>query len=255
MLQHTVIYNPYDSLAPALKPEFPDQGNAACNTFYLDRDSSAVASDSSVNIAKAWNGTKLSTGATVEIPKVKMMSERYVDLGIVLVLVIFFLVATERIIEGLGRAFWASLLVKRQIEVDDDLSWSSSRDIAFFFFFPTVVFALSPAPEYFVLALGLIALGLALKYGILSVLDYVNRTSVFKFAGRVGANYLIMASPFLLLYKISPYLSLLCIIPAVLYLVMVSRIILKNNFSVYFYILYICTLELLPAAVLIRLFV
>ena len=64
-----------------------------------------------------------------------------------------------------------------------------------------------------------------------------------------------MAVPFLLLYKINPYLSLLCAIPAILYLVMVSRIILKNNFSVFFYILYICTLELLPAAVLIRLFV
>lgn len=252
MLQHTAVYNPFDSLAPVLKPEFPDQSNAACNTFYLDSTSSSK--DTSVSITEAWMGTKLSSGAAVDTPKVKTMTEQYVDMGIVLVLVIFFLVATERIIEGLARAYWASLLVKRQVEVDDDLSWSSSRDIAFFFLFPMAVFAVSPSPEYFVLVLVSVSIALALKYGILAILDYVNRTTVFKFVGRVGANYLIMAAPLLLLYKINPYLSLLCIIPAILYLVMVSRIILKNNFSVYFYILYICTLELLPAALLIRLF-
>lgn len=254
MLQHTA-YNPFDTLAPALKTDFPDQTDAARNTFFLDGDTTVLAKDSSVSITQAWSGTKLAPGSAVGTPAVKTPVQKYADMGIVLLLIVFFLVATGRIIEGLGRAFWASLLMKRQIEVDDDLALSSSRNIAFFFLFPVAVFAFAPSTEYFVLVLAACAVYLALKYGILAVLDYVNGTNVFKFIGRVGANYLIMAVPFLLLYKINPYLSLLCAIPAILYLVMVSRIILKNNFSVFFYILYICTLELLPAVLLIRLFV
>ena len=120
MLQHTA-YNPFDTLAQALKTDFPDQTDAARNTFFLDGDTTVLTKDSSVSITQAWSGTKLAPGSAVDTPAVKTPAQKYADMGIVLLLIVFFLVATGRIIEGLGRAFWASLLMKRQIEVDDDL--------------------------------------------------------------------------------------------------------------------------------------
>ena len=70
----------------------------------------------------------------------------------------------------------------------------------------------------------------------------------------MGLDYLIIATVLLFLAKINPYLSLLCAIPAIMYLVMEAIVLFKNNFSVFFYILYLCSLELLPAALLFRLF-
>ena len=183
------------------------------------------------------------------------MIDRYVDMGIVIVLVLFFLIATERIIEGLWRSVWAFFLLKRQEEVDDELTLSQSRNITALFIYPAALFAVSPSQRIFaMLLIGSIAY-LAVKYAIRALLDYVNRTDCFKFIGRMGINYLIPASAMLFLGHINIWLSALCVIPAILYLVMESKVVFKNNFSVFFYILYICTLELLPAVLLIRLFV
>ena len=42
------------------------------------------------------------------------MVERYADMAIVIILVVFFLVATERILEGLFRSFHSFFFLKRQ---------------------------------------------------------------------------------------------------------------------------------------------
>ncbi|MBR4801643.1 MAG: hypothetical protein IK041_02410 [Bacteroidales bacterium] len=183
------------------------------------------------------------------------MLDRYVDMGIVIVLVVFFLAATERILEGLYRSAWAFFLLKRQEEVDSDLTLRQGRNITALFLYPAALFTVTPSQRTFAwILIGSIAY-LTVKYCFRFLLDYVNRTTVFTFIGRMGINYIIPASAMLFLARINIYLSALCAIPVILYLVMETKVIFKNNFSVFFYILYICTLELLPAVLLIRLFV
>jgi len=244
------VYNPLDSLSPIRKIDFPeDTSHVVENTLFVYR------TKRDTSITEVWNGTKISTETAVQTPfKTETPAEKYADMGIVIALIIFFLVATERIVEGLSRAFWASISVKRQTEIDEDLTLSVSRNITALFIIPTALFMASPTLEIFIWAIAICVVYLAVKYGIQAILDYVNQTTVFKFIGRMGLNFMIMAAPVLMLARINPYLSILCIIPAVMYLILASRIILKNNFSVFFYILYLCTLELLPAALLIRLF-
>ena len=183
------------------------------------------------------------------------MLEKYADMAIVIILVVFFLVATERILEGLFRSFHSFFFLKRQQEVDDELTLSSSRNITALFIYPAALFTVSPSPGIFAFLLIGSIVYLAVKYGFMAILDYVNRTNVFKFIGRMGINYLISASAILFLGRINIWLSALCIIPAIMYLIMEAKVIFKNNFSVFFYILYLCTLELLPAVLLFRLFV
>lgn len=180
--------------------------------------------------------------------------DKLLNMGIVVVLIIFFLIATEKISEGFVNAFRSAFNIKLQEEIDDELALGSSRDIAALFIVPAALFAVAPSLRIFLFLLIGTALYLAVKYGIMAVLDYVNQTGIFKFIGRMGINYLITGASLLFLARINPKFSVLCTIPSVLYLIMASRIIFKNNFSVFFYILYLCTLELLPAALLIRLF-
>ena len=70
----------------------------------------------------------------------------------------------------------------------------------------------------------------------------------------MGINYLLSASAMLFFGRINIWFAALCAIPALMYLIMEAKVIFKNNFSVFFYILYLCSLELLPAALMIRLF-
>ena len=180
--------------------------------------------------------------------------EKLVNMGIVIILIIFFLIATERIAEGFVNALKATFNFKLHAEIDDELAQRSSRAIAALFLVPASLFTATPNLATFLWVLiGLIAY-LAVKYGIMAILDYVNQTETFKFIGRMGINYLTIAATLLFLARININFSALCIIPYVLYLVTSSRIIFKNNYSVFFYILYLCSLELLPAALLIRLF-
>ena len=244
MLQD-VTYNPLDSLSPIRVDDNPELfPHVAGYTYHLDRDSS---------ITQVWTATKIQTEAVPSRIEVMTPGEKYVDMGVVIFLIIFFLVATERIVEGLARAVWAAFIPKRHEDIDNEMALRSSRNIAAFFLLPTALFAVSRTPEKFLLILAVCVLYFAVKYGIMAIMDYVNRTSVFKFTGRMGLDYVIIASVLLLTARINPYLSLLCIIPALLYLIMEAIVLLKNNFSVFFYILYLCSLELLPAALLFRL--
>lgn len=246
MLQD-VTYNPLDSLSPIRKSDNPELfPHVNGHTYYLNRDSS---------ITQVWDASRIITTKAVGNPiKVETPAEKYVDMGVVIFLIIFFLVATERIVEGLVRSVWSFFMLKRHEEIDDELDLRSSRNIATLFLLPTVLFAISPSPEIFLLMLIICVGYCAVKYGVLAIMDYVNRTTVFKFIGRMGLDYLIIATVLLFLAKINPYLSLLCVIPAIMYLVMEAIVLFKNNFSVFFYILYLCSLELLPAALLFRLF-
>ncbi|MBQ4197325.1 MAG: hypothetical protein II659_05690 [Bacteroidales bacterium] len=249
MLQEP-IYNSRDSLSPIRMPD-PDEFPApSANTYYLYHHTKKT----DTSILQVWRGTKASQTKASEVAKVETVTERYMDMGIVLLLVVFFIVATERILEGLAGAFRASFLISRQEEIDDDLSLKSSKNIAVLFLLPAALFAVSSSPMNFLFMTAGAVGYFGIKFGIFCILDYVNRTTVFKFIGRVFLNYVIIATALLFLAKINIWLSVLCVIPAVMYLVMASRIILKNNFSVFFYILYLCSLELLPAALMIRLF-
>ena len=180
MLQD-VTYNPLDSLSPIRVDDNPELfPHVAGYTYHLNRDSS---------ITQVWTATKIQTAAVPSRIEVMTPVEKYVDMGVVIFLIIFFLVATERIVEGLARAVWAAFIPKRHEDIDNEMALRSSRNIAAFFLLPTALFAVSRTPEKFLFILAVCVIYFAVKYGIMAIMDYVNRTSVFKFTGRMGLDY------------------------------------------------------------------
>ncbi|MBR4882264.1 MAG: DUF4271 domain-containing protein, partial [Bacteroidales bacterium] len=95
------------------------------------------------------------------------------------------------------------------------------------------------------------------------MLDWVNRCSLFKHISRLYYTHLTLASIFsivgLVLYMLFPYMGqallryylfpVLSLILAV-YFLRCYKIIISNGFSNFFWILYLCTLEILPLVVL-----
>ncbi len=242
MLQQ-FVHNPIDTLINNRSSYAPEN--------YPYSPLSAIAEDST--ITQVWAAHKItSTTQPPVVFKAKTRGEQYADGCIVLFLIIFFLIASERIVEGIITAFRAALNLRKQFEADDELTLRTSRLITVAFVLPTAVFALSPSPTYFFIILACILGYFAVMSGFMAILDYVNHSTAFGFINRIRSNYVIIASAFLLLGKINMLWATLCAIPFIIFLVMASKVVIKNNFSVFFYILYICTLELLPAILVFR---
>ncbi len=95
------------------------------------------------------------------------------------------------------------------------------------------------------------------------VLDWVNRSSTFKHISRIYYTHLTAAAVFsmigLVLYMLFPhmgrgllayYLYPLLTLIFGLYFIRCNKIIISNGFSHFFWILYLCSLEILPLVVL-----
>lgn len=175
------------------------------------------------------------------------------NLVVVALLIVCFLIATLRIVGGVVNAWSALFSTKKQQEIDYELTLRSLRREAALFTTTVALFAVTRSPLDFIIAVVFFILFFLARDGIFSILDYVNCTTCFRYIGRNSANYLTVTSSaaiLLLIYK--PLLILLVVFP-VLFLIMEARVIFKNKFSLFFYILYLCTLEILPVALIVKL--
>ena len=238
--------------------------------------------DTVASIKSAWGDISTSV-KEVESPSRREMPSQIdsvTNLFILVSLILFMLIATDRILEGIGRSFNSILSVKRLREIDWELTLRSSRNTTMVFIILLLCFLISynsqelsinkyqlSTPILYTITSLSIFLFLAIKGFFLTLLDYCNKSDIFRFINRYFRDYLIVSLCSIIIGVILFYLSqnLLSsfiniwilaslILPYIFYLVVTSVVILKNNFSVFFYILYICALEVLPIVLIVKVF-
>ncbi len=201
----------------------------------------------------------------------------YIRLGVFVFLFAVFIIFTKKITEGIARSFISAFNIKKLLEIDRELLLKTNRNYALVFLLPMGAFLLSyktinpssieccsPSLLFLIICLGSAAY-LLLKAGALSLLDYVNQTTCFKAINRFFRNYLIISLTTIIIGNLFSFLIpiiknnvliiwviVCCVVPYFIYLCMASKIIFENKFSLFFYILYICALEILPLAVVLK---
>lgn len=199
--------------------------------------------------------------------------ETYIRLAVFLLVFIFFALSTGKIMEGISRSFASMFDLRKLLRIDRELLLKVNRNYALAFLILLVAFLLSFHTRIFAKTLALdpllifliiccaFAVYLLYRGGLLALLDAIRGTKSFLTVNRFFRNYLIISLLLTavgdLVYFFVPSLSpellihwiiISCAVPYVVYLYMASSHIFKNNFSLLLYILYICALEILPAA-------
>lgn len=231
------------------------------------------------DVIKNYNNQTLTveSGDKIVIPS---SLDTYTNFALFVLLMVVFILFTRKIIEGVARSYTSAFSRIKLREIDWELVLRSNRNYALLFSLFLFGFILSyhikildylpthnevPQIVIFSIICLSIVIYILLKRAALSVLDYVNETVCFKEINRFYRNYLIISLTLILLGEMCFYLfplkytfltvwfTISCIAPYILYLIMATRVIFENKFSLFFYILYICALELLPLVLVIKL--
>lgn len=244
--------------------------------FIVFEREQAITSIKVLPVDSLWN-TSIITQSHIGNIKETPTGESYLDSSLIILFLIITLYFFREILSTLPLIFKSLLSHKENVRLEEKLSASTQRNITaliaalFFPIFLTItigdtVSAYSGIPSWlqFVFALGLVIVYWIFKSLILIFLGWVTKNKqTFNLIGKIGYNHLIMAvifsTPILisrffipeiefsLFYKILIY----CIVSIyMLYLIRVYQTIISNRFSHIFYILYLCTVELLPIALL-----
>ena len=193
------------------------------------------------------------------------------NIGIVSGIIIFFVVAFGRIIIGAKEVFMATFNSKNLFKMEREINMRTNRNTLLLFsvFLLSFVFAnysqsltlfgMSGVWLRFLIILAIIPAYMALKYLFFVSMAWVNNNPVFKVLMGINSTYLtfILFSTIIgcLIYKVVPTIDInylliyvLCcaVVGGFLFFIRGYRLIITNGFSQFFWILYLCTLELLP---------
>ena len=202
----------------------------------------------------------------------------YIRLVLFVAIMAFFISSTKKIADGVGRALLSMFSLNKILETDRELILKVNREYALTFLAVLSSFLISYHIEYKGDAVSIeqiylffqILIGLTLYFlvrrGVLALLDYVNDTNCFKTIHQIFKNYLIIALFGIIsvglicmfTHQIGNRTLIICILSCcsvsfAIYLYMATSIFFKNKFSLFFYILYICALEILPIAMAVKL--
>ncbi|PKO96140.1 MAG: hypothetical protein CVU12_06835 [Bacteroidetes bacterium HGW-Bacteroidetes-7] len=244
--------------------------------FIVFEREQAITSIKVLPVDSLWN-TSIITQSHIGNIKETPTGESYLDSSLIVFFIIITLFFFKEILNTLPTILKSVFSHKEHVWIEERLSASTQRNITaliaaiFFPIFLTItigdtVSAYSGIPSWlqFVFALGLVIVYWIFKSLVLIFLGWVTKNKqTFNLIGKIGYNHLIMAvifsTPLLisrffipeiefsLFYKILIY----CIVSIyMLYLIRVYQTIISNRFSHIFYILYLCTVELLPIALL-----
>lgn len=246
---------------------------------YFSRYRPVAGKDSVRHISSAWSDGRntISEVESFSKPAVPSDFDSMTDAGLLVLLAVFFLFAADRILKGTGRAFDSMMNLKRQEETERDMNSKLSRNTAFMFLILTLSLVISrqipirfagegvPSVLLFLYTSGGIFLYIILKRLIFSVMDYVNECDAFRVLNYMGYTYLMTAAAMILAgelvfflipnipaWLITAWIAVSCGIPALLYLLTGADVMRKNRFSLFFYILYLCVLEILPVILIVK---
>lgn len=198
---------------------------------------------------------------------------------IILALVTYLVFAHRRIMAGTANAFSAIFSSKRLISIEKQYNLQVCRNTLFMFLsmFASFVFAniayatkiighSYTVPVKFVAILGFILLFFAARNIAAHFLAWVNNKSVFKLAGGIGQTFcciwhfavlccffVIKAIPTAPMGTMRYCIIISTLVVFIPYFIALYKIFIPKGVSHFSYILYLCTLEILPIAVLLYL--
>ncbi len=201
------------------------------------------------------------------------------NLCITAVIIILFLFAFSRILEGIYAVALSVFNAKRLMAIERQANLFGSRNILLIF---SIIISVFIFVNYnntkalldndytlgfrFLTILAAITIYFVVRYVTFKSLDWVNRKSVFKYLNRfyythailgvllisLGfiANIIVPAIPPI---WVSAYIISVISITLILYFIRGYQLIISNGFSHFFWILYLCTLEILPSIAILHL--
>ncbi|MDD3273013.1 MAG: DUF4271 domain-containing protein [Bacteroidales bacterium] len=204
------------------------------------------------------------------------------DIILSLIILIFFvglIVFSREILSVIPSLLKSTLNLKEHFKLEEKLSLSNMRNVVFvvsLVYFPVIVtimagrfiesqFGTYP-PLFLIICFGIIIILGVVKKLIILLLSWLNKDSnTFSFLEKVGFNHIIIAAivtfPSLLLKlfiedgtgEIVVYTMIISIIPIfILYLIRSYQIIIGQQYSHFFYILYLCGAEILPIVLIVH---
>ncbi len=204
-------------------------------------------------------------------------SDTLINLGLVITIIAFFLLSFARIAEGVATVAVSVFSYKNLIKIEEQANLYISRNVllifsslvfAFMFSNSDIAFDYVGEEKFsvgitFVATLLLILLYFLFRNLSFFMLNWVNRCKAFKYLSRIYYTHVALGMVFsilgLLIYMLFPgvgssflkiYLFVSLSALSVMYFVRGNQIIISNGFSHFFWILYLCTLEILPLVVI-----
>lgn len=233
-------------------------------------------------IQELWKESHIAI-SEIEVPAGSIvMDDPYRDIAnfaIIMALVIYLIFAHRRIVAGVKDVIAATISTKRLISIEKQNNMQVCRNTLFIFLtlcssfvFANIAYATRiigyryTVPVKFVGIFCVIMLYFFLRKISLHFLAWLNNNSLFRFADNFGHTFcclwhIIILCCFFVIKSIpsAPMGTMrYCIIFSTLtvfvpYFYALYRIFMQKGISHFFYILYLCTLEILPIAVLLHL--
>ena len=232
-------------------------------------------------VQQLWKESYIALGE-IEVPMGIIMDGPWRDIAsfiIVIVLVLFLIVAHRRILEGLKNTGYAIFSQKRLLNIEKQSNLQVCRNTLFTFLtlccsfvFANIAYATKIIGSNYTVPVKFVGISVAiflfflLRRGALYFLAWLNRNSLFKLIDKISLTYtciwyiavlccffVIKSIPtapmgtmrYCMIYSL---LSILLLYFSQLYIIFIQK-----GFSHFFYILYLCTLEILPVIVLLHL--
>lgn len=174
-------------------------------------------------------------------------------------ILLFFLLMFPMLANGLFSTAASLFNTKRLLLVEESSSMKSNREILLLFWILVLSFIAAGTLTRFLLYAACIMLFLLLRRGCLAILGWVNKTSVFKtidgfyhsYFSIWGATVFLaaiinVAIPSLGLQNMAVFVGSTAILALAGFIISGYQLIISNGFSLSFWILYLCTLEILP---------
>lgn len=230
-------------------------------------------------ISKAWPESyhALSGGTTPSNISYFIITDNIGNLIIILGISVFLIMALGRIISGFLSVSVAGFSSKKLLNIEREINLKTNKDTLLLFsvlccsfFGATTIQKIGTDLPFgdsiwklFIAIFGIITAFVMFKMLILDILTWVNKNRFFKFFKRIFFTYLAFILSLSLLGLIvftfsnlnniqllSSYLLMIFFIGFLLYLYQGYRLIIDNGVSPFGGILYLCTLEILPIALL-----
>ncbi len=218
----------------------------------------------------------------IEIPAGISLGDPYRDISnviIIVLLVTYLLFAYRRILKGLSNVVQGIFNHKKLMGIDQQSNLQMCRNSLFYFLtlsasfvFANIAYATKiigygyTLPIRFAIILATIITFFFIRKISLQFLAWINKRPVIKLVHKISYTYtctwyLLVLCCFIAIKSISSapmgymrYCMIFSLLPvALLYFFTIFRIFVSKGFSRFFYILYICTLEILPIAMLLYL--
>ena len=232
-------------------------------------------------IQELWNESYIALNE-IEVPAGISLGDPFRDITnffIIIALVGFLIIGHRRILQGFSIVSGAIANNKKLLAIDNQSNLQVCRNTLFMFLTLCSSFILAniaPAiqiigsnftlPVRFAGILGFFALFVLARKLIMQFMCWVNATHIFKIIHRISFTYaclwyIIILFCFCAIKSISfmpmesmHYCLLFSLLPVMaLYFFSIFRIFISKGFSPFFYILYLCTLEILPIVMLLYL--